>query len=88
MTGSKLAIISPQADNPYQRRLVQKTHNSAPRASYFRYFQWRLFTNIILHTTLSGHMGLITVHEKYFLLITFDRKQIMMITFLEEYETQ
>jgi hypothetical protein len=33
-------------------------------------------------------MGLITAYEKYFLLIPFHGKYIMMITLLEEYETQ
>ena len=33
-------------------------------------------------------MGLIMVHEKYCLLITFHGKKIIMITPLEEYETQ
>jgi len=35
-----------------------------------------------------GDMGLITVHEKYFSQITFHGMYIMMITLLEEYETQ
>ena len=39
-TVSTLAIISPQADNPYQRRLMQNIHNSASR------FRCHLFTNI------------------------------------------
>jgi hypothetical protein len=33
-------------------------------------------------------MGLITVHEKYFLLITFHGKYIMMTALLEEHESQ
>lgn len=50
----KLAIISPQVDNPYQGHLVQKIHNTASRASYLWYFQCRLFTNIIWRTKMTG----------------------------------
>jgi hypothetical protein len=51
---SKLAIISPQADNPYQGRLVQKIYNSASRASYCWYYRCHLLTNINCHTKMSG----------------------------------
>jgi hypothetical protein len=63
-TGNKLAIISPQAYNPYQRRLVQVTSG--------------ISSGVCLQTLTStdtqswvGDKGLIMVHEKYFLLITF-----------------
>ena len=35
-----------------------------------------------------GDRGRLTVHEKYFLVITFHGKQILRNTLLEKYETQ